>query len=1668
MRVLFGRWSGWSRVVRAVAAVCLGTAALSGSMTAIVGASTELQLGEAAPAEVLGDIADVPKTVVNSVIDDVDGGVERYQFELSSPQQVEVVLRLLSANADVFLEDADGEVLGSGVELGRSDERFWVTLAAGAYVVRVESAAPVRYRLKLKITEPVGEPVGNTRTDSGTGDDPESPADAGTETGTDFVEAWTSVLDVGANDDGVGYSRWAQMGSLTPDQFDHDGSTYGVILLAEIAGGVYLGLRRSLDTEFILEIDGEQFSASQSLVPNGLPLRGAYWWPTDGLLSGSVGSTAAVSLSAGADSLPERGAAPPGAWFSEVPGSHDGSSQFSLELNFDESDLGVTAALLADAVAVSGGSLATVSETPPVGRTWEIAVTPDGIGDVTVSLSAPTDCVSAVSVCSADGRMLRNSPQATVQGPPGAATRLTSLSLGSLTLSPAFDPDVTLYSATAPAGTQQITVDADTARTSSTATVSPEDADLGVAGHQVALAQGAQTVIAVTVVAADGAEGTYWAVVDVSGAGPSEQGAEPPKLNGLVVAGVGDLGFDPATTRYETTADEGADTATIITGLHDTDASVQVITAHGDDPALTLHNSDSDPDQEGHQASLADDGDTLVLVIVTSADGMRQQAYVILISPRSSGTTTRYQQASGKQPQARVKLGDGLVRSPVISIRHTNLPTLDSLTLTDTTLSPAFAAGTAAYTAEVASDVATVTVTPSAPEGTTFIVTPADADADTDGHQVALAEPGSNGDPTQTVIAVIARNAQNAVNAYIITVTRDSAISGVLPAGCDLQHLQDQGDGTRTASGRWGPNCRSILEYHEWVSHLPNGIKVTGYAYYYELTLLRLSDVTIRLATSTTTHTVLRTADGNLLEHYFDHVDYDNQQCINLYALPCPAHGRLKTTLEAGTYLVEAVQHYSSDQRRRNFTINVAVSDYVDESAPLLASLTVDGTSVPSFSPETFLYEMDRPGAQVTVAAEAKTADPAFEVSISPADADMNTTGHQIDVAEHGLTEVTVTVSDDAAGKVHEYKVVISGDHSADVDSTGAVPVGGSTRARVDLANDRDWFAVDLVAGTAYVIELLGVNSPPGTPASGTLEDPTIWGITLEDGTAVADTSDDDSGYGNNSAVWYRPTASGKHFVIAGAQASGTGIYELAVSEVIDDFAASTSTTGVVTVGGAAAAGEMEIGDDQDWFEVTLAAGERYWFLARGASTGNGTLADPHLYGVMDSTGTLVAGTTDADSGVGTDAFVVFEPATAGSYYVAVGTGNSGRGTYELTAGTDVVTADSDDYPDDTTTTGTVTVDGAATSAEVEYRGDRDWLAVTVAANTTYWLEVQGASSGNGTLADPNLYGVYDSSSALVADTADADNGHGYDAELVFEVSTAGTYYVDVGSSEVGTYQVTVTDVSDGFTDDFAGDATTTGTVAVGGEVDGQVQYLGDQDWFAVTLEADQEYFVWVEGSGRGRGNLPDPHLYGVYDSTSTLVAGTRDTDSGAGRDSFALVTVDTDGTYYIAAGSAGGERGTYRVTVVERPTVSTSEPDDGPGSGPGDNPGDHAADVGSEAYLALDDSALGRANVWDRDWYWVYLEAGTRYRFELEWRCEGWWWGCAAGRMPRMQIRDDDGNALVGISADDNDDIDAERRFYTPERTGMHLLEVWSELKTATYYWPFSYTLDFTEAGDE
>ena len=61
-------------------------------------------------------------------------------------------------------------------------------------------------------------------------------------------------------------------------------------------------------------------------------------------------------------------------------------------------------------------------------------------------------------------------------------------------------------------------------------------------------------------------------------------------------------------------------------------------------------------------------------------------------------------------------------------------------------------------------------------------------------------------------------------------------------------------------------------------------------------------------------------------------------------------------------------------------------------------------------------------------------------------------------------------------------------DCSADLQTTGAVAVGGSATGTIETAYDQDWFAVELVAGRTYRFDLQG--SPGGaarspTPISG-------------------------------------------------------------------------------------------------------------------------------------------------------------------------------------------------------------------------------------------------------------------------------------------------------------------------------------------------------------------------------------------------------------------------------------------------------------------------------------------------------------------------------------------------------------------------------------------------------
>ena len=67
------------------------------------------------------------------------GAVDYFSFFLSEPKEVSLALRQQDVNADLFLEDFDGNVLGNSTAAGTAKEWIEKTLLSGTYYVRVEA-----------------------------------------------------------------------------------------------------------------------------------------------------------------------------------------------------------------------------------------------------------------------------------------------------------------------------------------------------------------------------------------------------------------------------------------------------------------------------------------------------------------------------------------------------------------------------------------------------------------------------------------------------------------------------------------------------------------------------------------------------------------------------------------------------------------------------------------------------------------------------------------------------------------------------------------------------------------------------------------------------------------------------------------------------------------------------------------------------------------------------------------------------------------------------------------------------------------------------------------------------------------------------------------------------------------------------------------------------------------------------------------------------------------------------------------------------------------------------------------------------------------------------------------------------------------------------------------
>lgn len=558
-----------------------------------------------------------------------------------------------------------------------------------------------------------------------------------------------------------------------------------------------------------------------------------------------------------------------------------------------------------------------------------------------------------------------------------------------------------------------------------------------------------------------------------------------------------------------------------------------------------------------------------------------------------------------------------------------------------------------------------------------------------------------------------------------------------------------------------------------------------------------------------------------------------------------------------------------------------------------------------------------------------------------------------------------------AGASDYNFTTRVFDDYAADVSTTGRASISGEVTGTVEFAGDADWFVVNLTAGRRYQFALNGQ----------TLADPFL---AIHDARGNRLATDDDTGPGLNALLAYVPPVSGTYYLSASGVGANLGTYSLgAVLLAGDDYAGNRLTTGRIVLDGASIRGTVETANDEDWFSVTLEAGQAYTFRLDGE-----TLSDP-VVGIFSGSGQFIA--LDDNSGGQRNALLGFTATTTGTHYVAA-TGVGGTvGTYSLTAKRVI----GDDQLASTATTGRLAV-GSSIDGNIERVGDHDWFAIPLVAGQNVQFNLEGT-----TLADP-LLTLRSSSGAAIA--SDDDSGTGLNARLTYRVPSSGTYYVDVQGVEntLGTYRLSAAAVA---ADDVGDGPSTTARVVVGGSFSGGIDFAGDEDWVAVSLSAGQSYAFRLDGV-----TLSDP-LLGLFSSAGVLLD--IDDDSGGSTNSLIQFVPTATGTYFLAAAGYGSATGSYRLSV----------------SGAVND--DFAGTAGTTGRVGIGGSTSGRiesAN--DSDWFAVSLTAGQAYQFRLR---------GAGGSDPQLSLLSGSGTVLA-TDDDSGGGLDSLIRF-TATATGTHFL---------------------------
>jgi Bacterial Ig domain/Putative Ig domain/RTX calcium-binding nonapeptide repeat (4 copies) len=517
----------------------------------------------------------------------------------------------------------------------------------------------------------------------------------------------------------------------------------------------------------------------------------------------------------------------------------------------------------------------------------------------------------------------------------------------------------------------------------------------------------------------------------------------------------------------------------------------------------------------------------------------------------------------------------------------------------------------------------------------------------------------------------------------------------------------------------------------------------------------------------------------------------------------------------------------------------------------------------------------------------------------------LETGTHYLRTAANTLTGVT---DDVGASYTISAESVALDDHS-DIRAQGTVLNLGATLAGAfDLRHDLDYFRVTLSAGQRYLFTMTGAGAAPITGADLELFTPT--GESLEEDTH----SSTISGGGAKFAVV--APVSGTYYLLAtlgtgsgSGAAEDTGTYSVTYSSVALDDHSDQRASGTVLNIGSTLAGAFDLRHDQDYFRVTLSAGQRVLFTMNGSGATPVQGSTLQLFDSLTGVADLVNDTTLTSLG---GAKFSFQAPTAGTYYLlatlgsgATG-GNGDTGTYAVSAGTLAL----DDHSD-LRASGTALNIGGTVSGQFDQRADQDMFRVNLVEGQRYLFTMKGAG------ADPTnrvYLQMYDTTSAIrkvdlnyIISIPGLPSLGSSEAKFVYTAEATGTYVLNAQQGkdafgaglgiikDTGTYTVNAVQVP---LDDHADRATFGTNITVGATVAGAFDYRYDEDWFRVPLVAGQRYYVELKNTG-ATGGPTDTTTFVLLASSLDGTQVGYDTNVRSNGAAFVLQPT-TSGTYYL------------------------------------------------------------------------------------------------------------------------------------------------------------------------